>query len=1007
LRSRSIVILYAFFAFFFVCISSAQTSSGSTQGAITDSAGTVAGTAAPAADQGAVNLTALVNALLKKGVLTPSEVDALRVAAPESQLQLLVQVLTRKGVLTAADLSAAAVPAATPAPALQPQTTPAPQPEVAQSQPAAVPPVAAIDPQRTVAFDSPQSGALAGLKIGPVTFAPYGFIKATGEQDSSSPNGDDFPIPGGLMLLPGSNTGPNADPEFHMKARQSLIGLNLEWPSISPKMTLTGRLEADFEGNFSESDNADFTSIGSPNLRLRLAWVRVDYRSTEKTSLFFVGGQDWTLFGSKALPNMLDTTWNAASYGAAYNRTPQFRFGVIQKLSDSERNYKLLPEFAIMMPSSGQVEKITFCTLTALYCPPGVSPTTGFLSQVGEAERQGADSDRPELEAGLTLQFQLDKAPAVAPAQIFWSGFYGHRTSIESITAEDLIGDAYPTALLAGTPLAKGYTASSAMYGNNVAAQLPTRWFTFVLSGYRGADLRQVLSGQLTTNYTNTTGLFPIPLVNVNGGTPAPFFLGTGVDNVAGTLSGFALLGCKVNPGAGTCPSSDVVVAPEHGVRAYGAFAELGLPLSRWFNANPKGYNAGWELYLHAGKDQLVHRDAAMQLGLLDGAGPNMLGQGMGMPMIESRFIGATLYYRINQWATFGVEPTHYSSRAIPELGNFWIIAGVPSRIWQDQRVEFGPVFTFGGNAAPPLPAQSPLTYSCSVNPSSVFSGEPIAGWGTALNLDPAKTAVYIWFVDGGTVTGVYGTAKIDTTNLAAGAYTLKGHVSQGDKPGENADCTAPYAVRVYGPPRVSCTANPSTVLSGDPSTITAIGVSPQNRPLTYSYSTTSGTVSGSGTTAILSTPGAPVGVAAITCSVADDKGQTASGTTTVTIAVPVAAPAPTTSNLCWIHFDRDPRRPVRVDNEGKACLDEIALNLQRSSDAKLVLVGNASSEEKGGKKLAADRAVNTKAYLVSEKGIDSSRIAVYTGSQDEKTVSTTLIPPGATFDAAGDTPVN
>jgi outer membrane protein OmpA-like peptidoglycan-associated protein len=95
------------------------------------------------------------------------------------------------------------------------------------------------------------------------------------------------------------------------------------------------------------------------------------------------------------------------------------------------------------------------------------------------------------------------------------------------------------------------------------------------------------------------------------------------------------------------------------------------------------------------------------------------------------------------------------------------------------------------------------------------------------------------------------------------------------------------------------------------------------------------------------------------------------------------------------------------VDNEGKACLDEIALNLQRTSDAKLVLVGNASSAEKGGKKLAADRAVNTRAYLVSEKGIDSSRITVYTGSHDGKTVSTTLIPPGATFNAAGDTPVD
>jgi hypothetical protein len=723
MRSRLIAVLYVFFAFIFVCISSAQTFRGSIQGTITDSTGAaipgkanenapgatgaVAGTAAPAAAPSpspdakpaaaidAVNLPALVNALLKKGVLTSSEVDALRLAAPESELQLLVEVLTRKGVLNAADLSAAAVPAGSPVPAPKPQAAPVPRSELAETKPAVVSAVPASVPLRALAFDPPQSGGLVGLKVGPVTFTPYGFIKATAEQDSSSPNGDDFPIPGGLMLLPGSNTGPNAGPEFHMKARQSRIGLNLEWPGLSEKMTLTGRFEADFEGNFNEADNADVTSIRNPNLRLRLAYVRLDYHATDRTSLFFVGGQDWTLFGSRALPNMLDTTWNAAAYGATYNRSPQFRFGVVQKLGASKRSFKLSPEFAIMMPSSGQVEKLTFCTLAAVDCPPGISPTVGFLSQVGEAERQGADSSRPELAAGLTLQFQLDKAPAVAPAQIFWAGFYGRRTSVVPNTTEDLIGDEYPAALVAGTPLAKGYTASSDIYGNQIAVQLPTRWLTFVVSGYRGADLRQLLSGQLTTNYTDTRGLFPIPLANTNGGTPAPFFLGTGVDNVAGMLSGFAVLGCKVNPGSGTCLSGDVVVAPEHGVRAYGAFAELGLPLSRWFNANPKGYNAGWQLYLHAGKDQLVHRDAAMQLGLLDGAGPNQLGQGLGIPMIESEFVGATLYYKINQWCTFGFEPTHYSSRAIPELGKFWTIAGTPSRIWQNQRAEFGPVFTF------------------------------------------------------------------------------------------------------------------------------------------------------------------------------------------------------------------------------------------------------------------------------------------------------------------------
>jgi hypothetical protein len=323
-----------------------------------------------------------------------------------------------------------------------------------------------------------------------------------------------------------------------------------------------------------------------------------------------------------------------------------------------------------------------------------------------------------------------------------------------------------------------------------------------------------------------------------------------------------------------------------------------------------------------------------------------------------------------------------------------------------DARLSTGLVFRFGGNPGRQMPALGPLSYSCLANPSSVYPGDPITASGATLNLDPAKTAVYTWSVDGGTVAGTSETAAIDTTGLAAGTYTLKGHISEGAKPEENADCSASYVVNAFEPPTVSCSASPSTVLSGDPSTITAVGVSPQNRPLTYSYSSTSGSVSGSGSTATLATAGTALGVVSVTCSVADDKGSNASGTTSVTIAAPAPPPLPAVSEMCSIQFERDPRRPARVDNEAKACLDEVAASMQHSSDATLVLVGNASSAEKGSSKLASERAINTKAYLVSEIGIDSSRITVYTGSQDGKVVSTVLVPAGATFDSTGDTPV-
>jgi outer membrane protein OmpA-like peptidoglycan-associated protein len=112
------------------------------------------------------------------------------------------------------------------------------------------------------------------------------------------------------------------------------------------------------------------------------------------------------------------------------------------------------------------------------------------------------------------------------------------------------------------------------------------------------------------------------------------------------------------------------------------------------------------------------------------------------------------------------------------------------------------------------------------------------------------------------------------------------------------------------------------------------------------------------------------------------------------------------TSTLCSASFERDKARPTRVDNEAKACLDDIAMELQRSSDARLALVGNAGTAESG-KKYAAERAVNTKNYLVTDKGIDASRIMVYTGSGNARTVTTNLIPAGATLNDADDTPVD
>ena len=57
----------------------------------------------------------------------------------------------------------------------------------------------------------------------------------------------------------------------------------------------------------------------------------------------------------------------------------------------------------------------------------------------------------------------------------------------------------------------------------------------------------------------------------------------------------------------------------------------------------------------------------------------------------------------------------------------------------------------------------------------------------------------------------------------------------------------------------------------------------------------------------------------------------------------------------------------------------------------------------------AAQRAVNAKDYLVTEKGVDASRISAATGTTDGQTVEDYLVPSGATFtnDVNGTTPVD
>jgi outer membrane protein OmpA-like peptidoglycan-associated protein len=358
--------------------------------------------------------------------------------------------------------------------------------------------------------------------------------------------------------------------------------------------------------------------------------------------------------------------------------------------------------------------------------------------------------------------------------------------------------------------------------------------------------------------------------------------------------------------------------------------------------------------------------------------------------------------------------------------GTCWQEGGIANL--QGIRAAVGVVYHMGTIAPPPT-----ITLMCSANPTLVFPGDPVTV--TAMAGDVLPKASVVYSLSGAGVNSNTTTATVATGALAPGAYTVNCGVKEGKpgkegiKPWESATASASFTVKQFEPPTISCAVSPTTIKPGDSATVTATAVSPQNRPLTYTYAASVGSIQGNGNTALYSSVGAPTGPVTITCTVTDDKGQSASATinaaSTLTITAPYVAPVPHTQALCSISFASDKERPSRVNNEAKACLDEVALDLQKQSDAQAVVVGSSDAKEKAktakeamaAKKnkhlkvvdLAAERAVNVKDYLVTEKGIDASRVSVATGTADGQTVEDYLVPSGATFsaDVAGTTPVD
>jgi len=611
----------------------------------------------PMDNKSAVN--PLVRVLQAKGILTAEEAAQISQASSASDAdRRLAKLLLMKGVISQADydqtVGAPAMMNASTTTASSPTAVAAvyrvPISNGVSAPPARTPPpegpkvIPAVAPVRVLPIDVPkQGGLIPDIKLGSgASMKLYGFFKASAVSDTASSGGptfgsNDFPLP---LLL--GDTGPTSDPQVHIKARSFRIGSQFEWAPKDSNLVLTGKVEADYEGDFTNANSVNISSVRNGQFRTRLAWARLDTKLGGTLPWFAEFGQDWALYSS-SLPAIYETTGTAIGMGALWERVPMFKTGV----QFQSGNVKIQPEFAIVLPVAG----------------------SALLSDEQRArfgDRAGAESNQPGLESRIVLQFPLSHNwQAVAPAQLIVSGHHARineiipAISLSAAVVPGSTGCATPPCSLLST-FPHGVQAGNPQNIWTAEAQLPTPWVTWVTKYYRGDDMRFPFGGQLNDVFTDLNGATSVGSALSFTSKSVPF----------GCLGGTAApLNCNGNP---------ITVGSLRPIRGQGGFSELSFPLSRIFHADPGGHNAGWSLHLMYGTDRANAADTRRPGG---------------NGLVRTDLDTASLTYKVNSWMSIIHEVSYIDTRAANRGGKTF--RGIPATQAHSWRNEFGTIFTF------------------------------------------------------------------------------------------------------------------------------------------------------------------------------------------------------------------------------------------------------------------------------------------------------------------------
>ena len=328
---------------------------------------------------------------------------------------------------------------------------------------------------------------------------------------------------------------------------------------------------------------------------------------------------------------------------------------------------------------------------------------------------------------------------------------------------------------------------------------------------------------------------------------------------------------------------------------------------------------------------------------------------------------------------------------AFQHYSDYRTVQGLGHPALQGVRLRTGLVFNFG------FPETKTVGATVSVEPSEVMVGQPVTAKATSTNFNPSHKLNYEWTNSCGKISGSDTSANIDTTGVPGGTCTVTVHVldPKAHKNNEaNASTTFTVKEPPKNPPTASCSASPSSAQVGATITVTCTCTSPDGVPVTVNNFTSSGgTINGSGNSATLNTTGASAGTVTVSASCSDQRGLSTQATTSVSLENP-PPPPPTVSpevkqlearlSLHSVYFVT--AQPTVANQNGGLLLSQqrtlaaLATDfkkyLESKPDAHLILQGHADKRGSAAYNQAlSERRVNsTKNYLV-QHGVPEANI--------------------------------